>query len=115
MTSHWQAVWAAADGWIRVALVAVLVAAVAQTTFIAIYATRPWWKVRVGRAIFLKSLALAVILDLSVVNDFLTYRYQEQISALAILFIAVTILYQLFALVRSPRNLGAPARKEVKS
>lgn len=104
MTDHWQAVWAAADGWTRVAIVAVLVAAVAQTTFVLIYGTRKWWLSRVGRALFLKSLALAVLLDLSVVNTFVVYGWQEPVSAVVIVGITVTILYQLYALVLSPRH-----------
>lgn len=111
MTNHWQAVWAAADGWERLALICVIVSAVAQTTFILIYGTRKWYLVRVGRAIFFKSAALALLLDLSVVNTFVPpYRYQEQVSAVAIVAIMVTILYQLAALLLSPRT---PEHEEV--
>jgi hypothetical protein len=111
VTSHWQAVWGAADGWERTALVALLVGAVAQTTFILIYGTRKWYLVRVGRAIFFKSAALALVLDLSVVNTFVPpYGHQEQVSAVSIVAITVTILYQLVALLLSPRN---PEHEEV--
>lgn len=105
MKDRWLAVWAAADGWERTALVALLVGAVAQTLFVLIYGTRTWYRVRVGRAIFLKSTALAVVLDLSVVNTLVApYRYQEEVGAVAIVVITLTILYQLFALLLSPRN-----------
>lgn len=105
MTERWAAVWAAADGWERQALIALLIGAVAQTAFVVIYARRRPWRWRVGRALLYKSTALALLLNLSVVNTFVPpYRYQEQVSTLTIDLIVLTILYQLVALMLSPRN-----------
>lgn len=104
MDSRWDAVWAATDGWQHLGLVAVIVATFAQTLFILIYATRPWWRVRVGRALMLKSASLCVVLWLTLVGTFLTYRDQEQVDALALCLIALAIVYQLVVLLLSPRN-----------
>lgn len=105
MRDRFEALWAAADGWERQALVMLLVGAVAQTTFVLIYASRRPWRWPVGRALLFKSAALAVLLDLSVANTFVPpYRYQEQVSALTIDVIVLTIVYQLWVLVRSPRS-----------
>jgi len=105
VSSKWQALWALADAWERMALVAVMVGAIAQTTFVLIYATRPWWRVRVGRALFLKSLCLALVFDLSLANQFLDYRGQEQVAAIVLTATAAAIVYQLVAIVLSPRQL----------
>lgn len=105
MKDRWLAVWAAADGWEKTALVALVVGAVAQTLFVLIYGSRPWYRVRVGRALFFKSAALAVVLDLSVTNALVPpYRFQEQVGTVVIVLITVTILYQLVALLLSPRH-----------
>ena len=36
-------------------------AAVACTVFVAVYATRPWWRSQMGRSIMLKDVALALV------------------------------------------------------
>lgn len=54
------------------ALVLVWVAAVPQTIFILLYGfTNQWWRSMIGKALFASSLALALLLDLSL----LTYYY----------------------------------------
>ena len=105
MTERWQTVWAAADGWVRWSLVALIVATVGQTLFVLIYATRPWWRARVGRAYMLKSSTLGVVLWLSLIGAF--YLLPEQIDTFALWAIALAILYQLVALLLSPRNPNA--------
>jgi hypothetical protein len=104
MDSRWDAVWAATDGWEHLALVAIIVATFAQTLFILIYASRPWWRVRVGRALMLKSASLCIVLWLTLVGTFFVYAHQEQVSALSLCVIAVAIVYQLVALLLSPRH-----------
>lgn len=108
MSAKWEAIWAVSDNWERMALVAVLVGAVAQTTFVLIYGTRKWWRARVGRALFLKSVCLGLVFDLSLVNSFFTYAWQEQVAAIVLVATAAAILYQLAALVLSPRDPAPP-------
>lgn len=107
MTDRWQAVWALADGWERTSLVALIVGTSAQTLFILIYASRPWWRARVGRALMLKSAALCVVLWLTVVNTFYVYPREEMVGAIALWVIAAAIVYQLVVLLLSPRNPNA--------
>lgn len=102
--NHIEAVWRLADGWERLALVALVLATVAQTAFVVVYATRPWWKVRVGRALMLKSAALCVLLWLSVLNTFVLYPGQVQVAAIALCAVTAAIVYQLVALLLSPRQ-----------
>lgn len=102
-----RTVWQLADAWERIALVALVVAAVGQTAFVLVYATRPWWLVQIGRALMSKSATLCWILVLSVVNAFWTYPYQRQVAALSICAVAVAIWYQFIALLRSPRHPDA--------
>lgn len=97
-------VWQASDTLERWVLVAVIVAAVAQTLFIGVYATRPWWRVRVGRALMLKSASLCLLLLASVVDTFFVYAHQREVSAVIIFVVAAAIVYQLVALVLSPRH-----------
>lgn len=98
-----EAVWRIADGWERLAIVALVVSAVAQTAFVVIWATRPWYLVRIGRALMSKSATLCWVLVLTVVNTFWTYPYERQIASLSICAVAIAILYQLVALVLTPR------------
>lgn len=104
MSTRWDAVWSAASGWQRVALAALVIATAAQTLFVLIYGTRPWWRARVGRALFLKSAVLCLLLWLTIVNTFVTYPGEEPVAAIALIATAAAIVYQLVALVLSPRS-----------
>ena len=42
-------------------IAATVFAAVACTVFVAVYATRPWWRSHMGRSIMLKDAALALV------------------------------------------------------
>lgn len=102
--NHFQLVWQAADGLERFALVALMIGTLAQSAFVITYARRPWYRVRIGRALMLKSASLAVLLWLSVLGTFFVYPYEREVSAATIGVITVAILYQLIALLMSPRN-----------
>lgn len=76
-----------------------VIAAIVQTIFILTYATRPWWKSRVGRALFIKSLSLSVALWISASNAIVgVYPHQLEVSIGALAFITLAITYQTFAL-----------------
>src|SRR5690242_12669648 len=104
MADRWEAVWAVANGWQRVALIALVVATFVQSLFILIYATRPWWRARVGRALFLKSTSLCVVLWLTLIGTFYIYPAENVVNALALCLVAVAVTYQLAVLLLSPRN-----------
>lgn len=106
--TRFNAFWQVADSWQRGAFVAIVVATVAQTIFVLVYGTRPWWRHFVGRALFIKSASLCVVLWLTVINTFLRYPGQEQVSSLALWLVAVAIIHQLVALLRTPRVAYPP-------
>lgn len=99
-----EAVWAAADVWERFSLIALVIATLIQTAFVVEYATRPWWLVRIGRALMLKSAALCVLLWLSILNSFVSYSGQEQVAMVTLWLITAAIFYQWLALRTSPRQ-----------
>lgn len=90
--------------WMSIGLRAIDIAAILQTVFVALYATRPWWRHFVGRALFLKSLAFMVVLDLSVVGRYWTYPYQLQVAAIVLCLVAAAIAYQTGALIMQIRH-----------
>ena len=110
--SHWSAVWGVADNWQRLALIALLIATFAQTCFIVVYGTRPWYRSRVGRALMLKSASLAVVLWLTVVNTFFIYPLEEQLSTLGLTLVSVAIVYQFLVMVSTPRTVNVEPRAE---
>jgi hypothetical protein len=53
----------------QIALWLVIIAAVPQTAFVALYGfASPWWRSQTGRAIFTKAFSMALLLDMSLVN-----------------------------------------------
>lgn len=104
MNSHIEAVWNMANDWQRVTLLALVVATFAQTLFILVYGTRPWWRARVGRALFLKSASLCLVLWLTLIGAFYTYAHQDEVGAFGMCLVAGAIVYQLVALLLSPRH-----------
>lgn len=43
-------------------------AAVGQTFFVLLYVTFPWWRSFLGRALFIKAITFAILLDVAVVG-----------------------------------------------
>jgi len=86
-----------------VGIFALWTATVIQTLFVVLYATRAWWRHFVGRALFVHSAALMVTLQASVVNHYLVYRYQLQVSVLLLWVMAAAFAYQTGALIKQMR------------
>ena len=99
---HRVDIWHMASTWGKVALILLGIACIAQTAFVLIYARRPWYRVRVGRALMLKSTALLVALWINEVNVWFRYPHQGMVSAFAIGFVAAAVVYQLWVLIREP-------------
>lgn len=89
--------------WVNAGWVALWVAAVVQTMFVVLYGVGPWWRHFVGRALFTKSLALCLVLWLTVVNYYLTYPGQLQVTVCATWLVALAIVFQFAALVAQRR------------
>ena len=86
--------------WLDIYLWGLWVAAVAQTAFVAVLATTRWRHYRTGRAIFIKSLVLAVLLDLTVVSWYGWTEHLVEIGAVLICVMAAAICYLLWSVVR---------------
>lgn len=87
------------NGWIHVAIGALWVSAVFQTAFILVYGAGPWRYDFIGQALFFKSASLAVVLDVTLLNYYVTYDWQHQVSACLMCTVALAIVYQFAALM----------------
>lgn len=84
---------------VEVARVGLIVATIAQTLFVVAYATRPWWRHFIGRALMSKSVALMVTLQVTLLNWYVTYPYQLEVGAFLMWLIACAICFQVGALL----------------
>lgn len=85
------------------------VCAVGQTLFVLLWATLRWWQRWVGRALMVKSVALALFLDTALVNYYLPpYPHEQLVGTLEFALVAAGICSQLlvlaFELVRARRR-----------
>lgn len=91
-------------GWLDVSLLAwtlrlYTAAAIGQTLFVALWATLPWWRTVVGRALMVKSFALMVVLDWALVTYHLgPFAHQESISVVLFGLVVVGIWSQVAAI-----------------
>ena len=78
-------------------------AAFFATLFVAAYSRQPWFRSRIGRALMVKGVAVAILFDLSaaavVWGPFLAGH--PWIGMLLVLALATGITYQCYALLRS--------------
>lgn len=88
------------EAWLDLGLVALWVSAIAQVSFVVLYATRKFWRHFVGRALFFKSVSFAVLLVMSLVNRVWQYPHQLEVAVLLLWFIACATCLQLYALIR---------------
>jgi hypothetical protein len=88
----------------------VIVAAVGQTFFVARYAVRPWWRHYVGRALFVKSASLWLLLVTEIVVAYHPTRVVNIVFAVVLWVVALAIVGQAVALerqIRAGRRIGA--------
>lgn len=79
----------------------ITIAAPAQTLFVLLYGFRsPWYKSLLGRALFTKSLALALLLNLSLVGYWWpNYPLRHPIGVIVVFLVLLGAWMQLVALV----------------
>lgn len=84
-----------------IALWLVRLAAPPQTLFVLVYGLwMPWWRTQTGRAIFTKSLALALLLNLSLLSVAIgPYPGHQVVEVCVIGLVAVGAWLQLLALL----------------
>jgi len=85
------------------AVLLILAAAPAQTAFALIYGFgSPWWRSLVGRALFTKALALALLIDISLLYNWLgdDYDLRDAVRLTVFGLIAVGSWLQFVALLK---------------
>lgn len=87
------------------------VATVGQVLFVLMWMTLPWWKAWVGRALMVKSLALAVFLISSLAHFYLPpYAAQEAVRTLLVFAVTGGIWSQVVAIGVEIRKAKAGKR-----
>lgn len=77
----------------------VWVGAVAQTAYVLLWMTLPWWRRSITRSIMVKSVGLALLLDLSVVNAHVpSYAAATAVALLVIGVVVAGSVSQFLAL-----------------
>lgn len=84
-------------------LVALGLVAVGQTMFVLIYATFPWYKTFLGRALFYKGLMLATLTDLFLVARFFQFSHMDKVFIAVYILLGVGVWWQFFAFLRVRR------------
>ena len=86
-----------------------LLASVPQTVFVLLYSVRPfgagdWWRDRVGRALFIKAAALAIVLDLFTAWVLFRGDWIRVPLIVGYWLVCAGVFYQCAALIRSRRH-----------
>lgn len=89
----------------KVQLAAFLVGAPLQTLFVLIWLRLRWWSNYVTKSLFWKSLTIAVMYDIVVINVFVNYRYEEHVEAFLFWSVTTGIIGQLVALLFKRREV----------
>jgi hypothetical protein len=83
-----------------IALVLVWVGAVFQTGFVLTWATLPWYREWIGRALMIKSLSLAILFDSAIIQHYIgPYPAQQLVGVLLTILVVLAIVLQFAALV----------------
>lgn len=89
---------------------AVIIGGIGQTGYVLLYALAPWWRDVVGRALFVKGLALALILDVGVASFYVTIP--RWVFVTLYWFIAAAVWQQFATLVAQRRNRRRRSRAQ---
>lgn len=74
--------------------------AVGQTAFTLLYFTYPWWKSFLGRALFFKAVALAVLVDAYMLFRVLPFNNADRVFVTLYAFLAFGVWFQFFAFLK---------------
>jgi hypothetical protein len=80
--------------------IAIVSAAVGQTSFILLYLTFPWWQNFLGRSLFFKAVALGLLVDAVVVGRIWDWRYEDATFVALYFTLSVGVWVQLVAFAR---------------
>lgn len=90
--------------------IALITAAIGQTLFVLLYATFPWWDNFVGRALFLKAISLAALLDVLMLGRKFDWPYEDVTFVVLYLFMTAGIWWQFVAFLRV--RLGSAEKQQ---
>lgn len=81
-------------------------AAIGQTLFLALWATKPWWKTLIGRAVMTKGVALFLVLWFWIIGlYFPDHPYRTEIRDVLLFLVAFGIWAQVVAFVLEQRGI----------
>lgn len=78
----------------------IIVAATGQTAFVLLYTTYPWWQRFLGRALFFKAMAFALLVDIAVAGRIWDWKYEDATFVILYWLLAFGIWVQFFAFLR---------------
>jgi len=85
------------DAWRTVTLGAV---AIGQTSFVVLYLTYPWWNGFLGRALFFKAVALAVLVDSYMYFRLFPFNHANVVFVCLYGLLALGVWFQCLAFLR---------------
>lgn len=91
-----------------------IAAAVGQTCFILLYVLWPWWNNFLGRALFFKTLAITLILDIGLLFRVIEWRYEDLVFTILYGLFALGVWVQFAAFLRVRLRKGAPGDRNPK-
>jgi tellurite resistance protein TehA-like permease len=102
------------DGWILALLV---VCAIPANGYAFLYFRRNWWVTEAGRALMVKSLANAGLVDLGLLTEILGPGYPGRPVARAFVFVlfGAGVWYLFIALLRTPRPPRIPLQDALRA
>lgn len=85
------------DSWRTLLLGAV---AIGQTLFVSLYATFPWWRSFLGKALFFKALALGILVDMYMIYRLFPFPHADVVFVVLYAMLAAGVWFQFFAFLR---------------
>lgn len=76
------------------------IVALGQTAFVLLYATFPWWRSFLGRALFFKAFTLAVLVDAFMVTRIVSWGHYDVLFVVLYGFFAIGVWFQFSAFLR---------------
>lgn len=78
----------------------IVIAAAGQTLFALLYATFPWWRNFLGRALFFKAVAFMLLVDIAVMGRIWDWPHEDATFVVLYGVLGVGIWVQLIAFLR---------------
>lgn len=80
-----------------------------QTAFVLLYLSFPWWRSLTGRALFVKAVGLAVLVDVLLINRMAPIPHSDVLFTSLYVILAFGVWAQFFAFLQV--SLGLPSAR----